>query len=77
MSEMEESECYTPEVDRCSEEVDAQQVYKRRVEKFNKNSIEGKWTEEENLKYILYMDYHYKIFVSKEKRKYITFYFRS
>jgi len=40
------------------------------VEKNNDKSIEGKWTEEENLKYILFMDYHSKVFISKEKRKY-------
>lgn len=71
MSEIEESECYSPGVDVFSEEENGEQSYKRRIEKLAKNSIEGKWTEEEKLKYILYMDYHYKIFVSKKKRKYI------
>lgn len=45
MSENEESECYTPEIDRVSEEVNGDQAYERRIEKLAKNSIEGKWTE--------------------------------
>jgi len=56
-----------------SEDVAKDQVYRRRAEKQGTNSIEGKWTEDESLKYILFMDHHYKIFVSKEKRKYLFF----
>ena len=49
---------------------ESEHIYKRRVEKNNEKNIEGKWTEEENLKYVVFMDYHSKVFMYKEKRKY-------
>lgn len=65
MRDFDESEGYTPDIDFSEQEGDNNLVYKRRVEKLSLNSIGGKWSEEENLKYILYMDYHSKIFISK------------
>lgn len=45
MSDFEESEVYEPERDIEENEVEVEVAYKRRVEKFNEHSIEGKWTE--------------------------------
>ncbi len=59
------------------EEEEPLRRYRRRIEKAVENSVEGKWTEEENLRYALFMDFHSKIFLSKEKRKYFLLYFRS
>ena len=35
----------------------------------NDPTYAGKWTEGENIKYVVFMDYHKNIFISKEKRK--------
>jgi hypothetical protein len=74
MSDSESSEIYSPDSQQRSEQGRGEVTYKRRLEKTNKNTVEGKWTDEEHLKYVLFMIYHLKTFVSKEKRKYPNLY---
>ena len=69
MSSGSESEMYTPDQS-------IKPVLKRRrrsrikiESKEAASSFEGKWTEDENVRYVLFMAYHTAIFSSKEKRK--------
>lgn len=44
---------------------------KRTKQEKTAETIEGKWSEEESIKYALFIDCHPQIFSSKEKRKYL------
>lgn len=48
-----------------------------KVQKKNPNLIDGSWTSSENLKYAVFVDKHQTIFISKQKRKYLTHLFRA
>jgi hypothetical protein len=60
---------YTPDHSACPEDKNSRRRLVKIEERDQNSSIEGKWTKEENVKYVLFMDYHTTIFSSKEKRK--------
>lgn len=63
---------YTPDHSACPEDKKSRRRLVKIEERDQNSSIEGKWTKEENVKYVLFMDYHTTIFSSKEKRKYLS-----
>ncbi len=69
MSSSSSEEGYTPDQEECVSERRGGRGEVKVEENDAGGSLEGKWTLDENVKYVLFMDYYTPIFSSKEKRK--------